>query len=67
MGAAAQWIKLPLVMLVPHMGDSLSPGTPFLIQLPDDAPGKAVEDVIHVGELDTASGSWFQPGPTLAV
>lgn len=54
-------------MLVPHMGDSLSPGTPFLIQLPDDAPGKAVEDVIHVGELDTASGSWFQPGPTLAV
>lgn len=50
------------------------PVCPFLIQLHDDVPRKAVEDgmrtqtpVIHMRDLVGVPGSWLQPGTALDV
>lgn len=56
------WVNRPPVALTCLMGASVSPGAPFLSQLPANTPVEAAEDlpspgpVIHMGYIDKAPG-----------
>lgn len=55
---------------IPYRNAGLSSSFSLTICLSDNAPGRkasALALATHVGELDGVPGSWFCPGPALAV
>lgn len=66
-----QPVKPPPAMPASHItGPAGAPAALFLVQLPANVPGKAVDDgsnswalASHVGDQGGILSSWLQPGP----
>lgn len=71
----AQQVKLLFTLRAPHIRILLRvPAVLLLIQLHENAPGKAEDaskstwaPATHVGDLHGVLGSWLQSGPALVV
>lgn len=70
-GVVAPGIKLPLVKLTSHIKSRPVPAPPLASRFPADMRGRqwrlSAWALHTMGDLDGATVSWLQSGPTLAV